>query len=120
MHEVPVVGDETVEGFVTAAAVGVQAVEHDRSVEDRVAPGLVEIAVEGCVTIDIEHPAFGRYTTSGTPLEFSAAPNPELGPSPTFGQHTREVLAELGFADLQIEALVDTGVVAAAADDPLA
>ncbi len=63
--------------------------------------------------VDIVHPAFGRYTTSGTPLQFSAAPNPELGPSPAFGQHTREVLAELGFDPSEAESLIHTGVVTA-------
>ena len=61
--------------------------------------------------VDIDHPAFGRYTTSGTPVQFSAAPNVELGPSPAFGQHTSEVLAELGFADDDVAALLDAGVV---------
>jgi formyl-CoA transferase len=60
--------------------------------------------------IDIEHPAFGRYTTSGTPLRFSAAPNPELGPSPAFGQHTRTVLTELGFSTAEVAGLIETGV----------
>lgn len=66
--------------------------------------------------VDIEHPAFGRYTTSGMPLRFSAADNPTLGPSPGFGEHTREMLAELGFSSAAAERLI-TGVVAL--DSPL-
>lgn len=62
--------------------------------------------------VDIEHPAFGTYTTSGMPLRFSAAPNVPYGPSPSFGQHTLEVLAELGFTSEAADALVAAGVVA--------
>ncbi len=60
--------------------------------------------------VDIDHPAFGRYSTSGEPLRFSAAPNPGVGPSPMLGQHTREVFAEIGIDAETIDALVDDGV----------
>jgi crotonobetainyl-CoA:carnitine CoA-transferase CaiB-like acyl-CoA transferase len=60
--------------------------------------------------VDIEHPAFGTYTTSGMPLRFSAAPNVPYGPSPGLGQHTLEVLAELGFSTEQADALGGAGV----------
>jgi len=63
--------------------------------------------------VDIEHPAFGKYTTSGMPLRFSAAPNVPYGPSPGFGQHTVEVLTELGFSGDETAGLLDTGVVTA-------
>lgn len=62
--------------------------------------------------VDIEHPAFGQYTTSGMPLSFSAAANPTLGPSPQLGEHTREMLAELGFDDAAAEGLMGARVVA--------
>lgn len=60
--------------------------------------------------VDIEHPTFGTYTTSGMPLRFSAAPNVPYGPSPSLGQHTSEVLAELGFTTGQTDALGEAGV----------
>lgn len=62
-------------------------------------------------TVDIEHPAFGRYTTSGTPVQFSATPNVPLGPSPMFGQHTADVMSELGFTDDETTALFDDGTI---------
>ncbi len=61
--------------------------------------------------VDIDHPAFGTYTTSGMPLRFGAAPNVPYGPSPALGQHTLEMLAELGFSDDDTAALLATGVV---------
>ena len=46
--------------------------------------------------VDLEHPVFGRYRTTGMPIQMSATPTSIDGPSPTLGQHTDEVLAELG------------------------
>ena len=62
--------------------------------------------------VDLRHPAFGRYTTSGMPLRFSEADTPALGPSPQYGQHTREVLTEIGLAGTEIERLLAGSVVA--------
>jgi crotonobetainyl-CoA:carnitine CoA-transferase CaiB-like acyl-CoA transferase len=61
--------------------------------------------------VDIDHPAFGTYTTSGMPISFSAAPNVPYGPSPTLGQHTSEVLDQLGFSDDEVRRLSQAGVV---------
>ncbi len=66
--------------------------------------------------VDIEHPAFGRYVTSGEPLQFSATPSPGVGPSPMLGEHTREVLAEAGLDGGTIASLVAGGVVVAGQD----
>lgn len=62
--------------------------------------------------VDLKHPAFGRYTTSGMPLRFSGAGNPVLGASPQYGEHTREMLAELGLDPDSVERLVAASVVA--------
>ncbi len=61
--------------------------------------------------VDIEHPAFGRYTTSGMPLRFSEAANPTLDASPQYGEHTREMLAEIGLEPAAVERLVADSVV---------
>ncbi|MFT5531085.1 MAG: formyl-CoA transferase, partial [Candidatus Poriferisodalaceae bacterium] len=47
--------------------------------------------------MEIEHPDFGRYTTTGMPLKFESHPTPDVGRSPKLGEHTAEVLAEIGF-----------------------
>ena len=61
--------------------------------------------------VDIEHPAFGRYTTSGMPLRFSEAANPTLDASPQYGEHTREMLSEIGLEPAAVERLVADSVV---------
>jgi crotonobetainyl-CoA:carnitine CoA-transferase CaiB-like acyl-CoA transferase len=60
--------------------------------------------------VDIDHPAFGTYTTSGMPIRFSAAPNVPYRASPGLGQHTREVMSELGFSDGEADELAADGV----------
>ena len=63
------------------------------------------------MVVDIEHPITGTQTVAGPILEMSATPAAARGPSPTTGQHTREVLAELGFAEGEVAALLEQGVV---------
>jgi crotonobetainyl-CoA:carnitine CoA-transferase CaiB-like acyl-CoA transferase len=48
------------------------------------------------VLAEIDHPVAGRIRTLGTPVRLSATPSRVGGPAPLLGQHTEEVLAELG------------------------
>lgn len=59
--------------------------------------------------VDLEHPTFGRYTTTGMPIRFEKAPSGVPGPSPTFAAHTVEVLTELGYSAERITELVEGG-----------
>lgn len=65
--------------------------------------------------VDLDHPVFGRYTTTGMPVSFEKASSGVTGPSPTFAAHTAAVLAEAGLSSERIAELVDAGVVV---DDP--
>ncbi len=47
--------------------------------------------------VDVDHPARGRYTTVGNPIKMSDSPT-EVTRSPLLGEHTEEVLAELGYS----------------------
>ena len=60
----------------------------------------------------IEHPTVGPIRLVDTPVKFSDATPGIRTPPPTLGQHTDEVLRELGLAADQIVALRRTGVVA--------
>lgn len=51
--------------------------------------------INGFVT-DLDHPVFGRYRTVGMPFQMEETPTRITGPSPTYGEHTDEVLTEIG------------------------
>src|SRR5688572_2927130 len=64
--------------------------------------------------VELEHPKAGRTRALGLPIKLSASPGKVSRPAPLFGQHTREVLAELGFSGSEIDALVAAGAALAA------
>ncbi len=61
--------------------------------------------------VDLEHPIFGSYTTTGMPVSFEKAASGIPGPSPTFAAHTQEVLGEVGLAPARIAELLAAGSV---------
>ncbi len=54
----------------------------------------------------VEHPIAGTMQTIGLPVKFSATPGGVMSAAPTFGQHTRDVLHEIGYGDDDIDALL--------------
>ncbi|MEM8922080.1 MAG: CoA transferase [Actinomycetota bacterium] len=65
--------------------------------------------------VDLDHPVFGPYTTTGMPVRFSAMPSGVPGPSPALAADTVEVLREAGFDDDRIGRLLTDGVITAGA-----
>jgi len=61
--------------------------------------------------VELEHPTVGRYATSGMPIRMEKARAEIRGPSPRLGEHTREVMTDLGLDDSTIDALHEAGVV---------
>ena len=59
----------------------------------------------------LDHPAVGRYRTMTKPVKLSDTPGPAPTASPTFGQHSDEVLGGYGYSAAEIAALRDRGVV---------
>ncbi|MDO9277102.1 MAG: formyl-CoA transferase [Polaromonas sp.] len=54
--------------------------------------------------VDVPHKERGSYVTVGSPIKFSDL-KPEITGSPLLGEHTDEVLAELGYTKDQIAAM---------------
>jgi crotonobetainyl-CoA:carnitine CoA-transferase CaiB-like acyl-CoA transferase len=64
---------------------------------------------------DIEHPRIGMMKTLGLPSKSGGELTAIRKPAPLLGQHTREVLADLGFSEAEAAGLVGQGVVKAGA-----
>jgi formyl-CoA transferase len=54
--------------------------------------------------VEVDHPKRGKYLTVGNPIKLSDSPS-EVTRSPLLGEHTDEILAELGFGTVQIAAM---------------
>jgi formyl-CoA transferase len=59
----------------------------------------------------MEHPVVGSYRGLGKPIEFGTTPGPAQFGAPTFGQHTDEVLARLGYSEEEIGRLRADGAI---------
>ena len=61
----------------------------------------------------VQHPVAGEVQTVGLPVKFSATPGEVARAAPLFGQHTREILAELGYRPAEIDHFIAVGAVKA-------
>jgi crotonobetainyl-CoA:carnitine CoA-transferase CaiB-like acyl-CoA transferase len=64
--------------------------------------------------VEVNHPIAGAVETIGHPVKFSHTPAQVNHAAPLLGQHTREVLVELGYDSAQIEALLQSQAAIAA------
>ncbi len=60
----------------------------------------------------VDQPGIGEYLTPGSPIAFDGALCVEPSPAPRLGQHSEEILGELGLSTVEIGRLVDGGSVA--------
>ena len=68
-----------------------------------------ELVARGLVA-DYHHPDYGRFRQFGHLLHFSDTPGKIWGPPPRLGEHSREVLGELGYSEAEIQQLGQDGV----------
>lgn len=64
--------------------------------------------------IDVDHASVGTVRTIGHPVKFSRTPAKVDHAAPVLGQHSREVLAEIGYETEKIDALIRSNAVIAA------
>jgi crotonobetainyl-CoA:carnitine CoA-transferase CaiB-like acyl-CoA transferase len=69
-----------------------------------------EFREKGWVT-SYEHASVGHMDVFGLLFDFDQTPGVVQGPAPMVGQHSREILRGLGYADVGIDDLVSQGVV---------
>ncbi|MFB6161150.1 MAG: CaiB/BaiF CoA transferase family protein [Haloferacaceae archaeon] len=60
----------------------------------------------------VDHPTVGEVEMPGVPMHFSRTPATVRDPPPLLGEHTAEVLAEVGYSEVEIEELRDADAVA--------
>jgi crotonobetainyl-CoA:carnitine CoA-transferase CaiB-like acyl-CoA transferase len=65
------------------------------------------------MVVEVDHPRAGRVQALGHPIKFSETRAEVKRAAPLLGQHTREILGDLGYTAAQIDALVSEGAVSA-------
>ena len=71
-------------------------------------------AVANGYVVDLDHPLFGTYTTTGMPFQMERSAARVPGPSPRFAADTPAVMAEVGLDPELVDRLMDAGVLIAA------
>ena len=69
-----------------------------------------QVTAEG-ILASFEHPGVGRYRGMAHPVRFGDGAPPGAFAAPQLGQHSREILAGLGYSDEEIERLCRAGAV---------
>jgi crotonobetainyl-CoA:carnitine CoA-transferase CaiB-like acyl-CoA transferase len=63
------------------------------------------------MVVDAPHSKLGPVKTLGSPVKLSATPTSIRRGAPLFGEHSREVLREIGYGEDEIDRLVASGAV---------
>ncbi len=63
------------------------------------------------MTVEVDHPKLGPIRQVGLPFELSRTPASIRSAPPLLGEHSREILAELGYAPDEIERLATDGAI---------
>ena len=65
------------------------------------------------MVVEVEHSRLGSVRTLGFPVKFSETPASIDRGAPVLGEHTRDVLVELGYTDDEVAALIRSGAAGA-------
>src|SRR5205085_4905163 len=64
------------------------------------------------MVVELTHPEYGPLRVLGIPIKLSATPGVVENAPPQFGEHNREVLSALGYAENEISNFEQAGVIA--------
>ena len=67
--------------------------------------------IERKMIVDVKNTKAGSFKGIGMPIKFSETKVEDTKESPTFGQHTKQILLDYGFKGEEIESLIKQGVV---------
>jgi crotonobetainyl-CoA:carnitine CoA-transferase CaiB-like acyl-CoA transferase len=70
-----------------------------------------QMAANG-VFVEIDDPVLGRVRSVDTPMQVEGHPKVKPAPAPRLGEHTREILAEMGLGEQEIDKLLQRRVIA--------
>jgi crotonobetainyl-CoA:carnitine CoA-transferase CaiB-like acyl-CoA transferase len=75
-----------------------------------------EQAIANGLIVEQEHPFAGTVRTAGPVFKMTDSPTAAEVSSPRLGEHSVEVLAELGYSEPEIEILIESGAVSGNVD----
>jgi crotonobetainyl-CoA:carnitine CoA-transferase CaiB-like acyl-CoA transferase len=67
--------------------------------------------LEQQMLLDVEHPGYGTVRMLGFPIKFSDSPCRVSRPAPRLGEHSEEILTELGFSAAERDAWRQNGII---------
>ncbi len=67
--------------------------------------------IERKMIVDVKNTKAGSFKAIGMPIKFSETKVEDSKESPTFGQHTKQILLDFGFKSEEIDSLMKQGVV---------
>ena len=67
--------------------------------------------IERKMIVDVKNTKAGSFKAIGMPIKFSETKVEDTKESPTFGQHTKQILLDYGFKGEEIDSLIKQGVV---------
>jgi crotonobetainyl-CoA:carnitine CoA-transferase CaiB-like acyl-CoA transferase len=97
--------DELIDKLVTADVLTAPVNDLDDVVRDP------QIRHNGMI-VSLTHPELGRVDVTGVPIHFSGTPASVRKHPPMQGEHTREVLAEVGYSATEIDRMIANGLIA--------